>query len=240
MLRVNMRLRGWIRVGITIHLEGDAATRRHLQPRRRLRRQPRFRHLGFGQADPHRREVTNLGLITPSTRARRLARAAVVTGVVAGALLAAVVAAAADNQAAWHKVAVQAKFPVYQPRQTLGLEFDGVLLTRYYGCLEARWGNLRSSKARQFGVYEPAGTSMCGQPGVATQVATAVISGVKVQVLVQCATWPRCTIKDGETRGEFLLFVPEHGAKHYTIQLDSVHVSLSDFLKVARSFTRVR
>lgn len=71
---------------------------------------------------------------------------------------------------------------------------------------------------------------------VATPVATTVFTGVKLHVLGQCATWPRCTIKDGETKGAFLLFAPGRGAKPYTIQLDSAHVS-RDFLKVARSFT---
>jgi len=141
---------------------------------------------------------------------------------------------------AWHKIARRAKFPVYRPRQTLGLNLAGLVLDRD-GCLLADWGKPTfSSQGPHFGVFELAGTIMCGQAGVATQVATAVVNRVRLQVLVQCPTWPKCTIKDGETKGEFLLFLPERGAKHYTIQLDSAHVSLSDFLKVARSFTRVR
>jgi hypothetical protein len=144
-----------------------------------------------------------------------------------------------DNHAIWHKIAQRARFPVYRPTQTLGLKLAGLVLDRD-GCLLAGWGKPPfSSNGPHFGVYEPAGTVMCGQAGVATQVATAVVNGVKAQVLVQCATWPKCTIKDGETKGEFLLFVPERGAKHYSIQLQSMHVSLSDFLKVANSFTRV-
>ena len=141
--------------------------------------------------------------------------------------------------AAWHKIAQRARFPVYRPTQTVGLKLAGLVLNTD-GCLVGGYGNPRSNKGPHFGVYEPAGTVMCGQAGVATQVATAVVNGVKVQVLVQCAAWPKCTTKDGETKGEFLLFVPESGAKHYTIQLQSMHVSLSDFLKVARSFTRVQ
>jgi hypothetical protein len=121
------------------------------------------------------------------------------------------------------------------------VKLAGLVLDRD-GCLLAGWGKppFFQQGPLTFGVYEPAGTVMCGQAGVATQVATAVVNGVKVQVLIQCATWPKCTIKDGETKGGFLLFVPERGAKHYTIQLDSAHVSLSDFLKVAWSFIRVR
>jgi hypothetical protein len=147
---------------------------------------------------------------------------------------------APTNVAAWQTIAEQAKFPVYRPTQTLGLKLAGLVLNRYGGCLLAGWGNPPlSSKGPHLGISEPGDTVICGQPGVATPVATAVINGAKLHVFVQCATWPKCTIKDGETTGRFLLFVPERGANHYAIQLDSAHVSLSDFLQVARSFTRV-
>lgn len=137
----------------------------------------------------------------PCRRTTRVARAALVTVIVAGTLFTAGAAPAADNQAPRHKIAEQAKFPVYRPRQTLGLKLAGLVLDRD-GCLLAGWGKPPfSSKGPHFGVYEPAGTIMCGQAGVATQVATAVVNGVKLHVLVQCATWPRCTIKDGETKG---------------------------------------
>jgi hypothetical protein len=156
------------------------------------------------------------------------------------ALLAAVAAPAANNQATWHEIAQRARFPVYRPRKTLGLKLSGLVLDRD-GCLLAGWGKPPfASKGRHFGLYEPGGSRMCRQAGVATPVRTVVIAGVKVDVFVQCSVWPKCTIKDGETKGIFLLFAPERGGRHYTIQLQSSHVSLSDFLKVARSFTRVR
>jgi hypothetical protein len=149
-------------------------------------------------------------------------------------------AAAGDMAAKWSTVAQRAAFPVYRPLQTLGLRFDGVGLARDTGCLTAGWGNPQSSAGPHFGIYEPGDTSRCGQPGVATQVATATINGVKVEVLVQCAAWPKCTVKDGETNGSLLLFVPERAGKHYAIQLDSRHIPLARFLEIARSFTRVR
>jgi hypothetical protein len=80
-----------------------------------------------------------------------------------------------------------------------------------------------------------------GRPSASdSQVATTTINGVKVGVLVQCPAWPKCTVKDGETDGSFLLFVPEHVSKHYAIQLDGRHISLAHFLEIAKSFTRVR
>jgi hypothetical protein len=142
--------------------------------------------------------------------------------------------------ARWRTVARRAAFPVYRPPEPLGLRFDGVELVRYTGCLTARWGNPQSSAGRHFDLGEPGDTSRCGQPGVASQVATTTINGVKVRVLVQCRAWPKCTVKDGETDGFFLLFVPEHVSKYYAIQLDSRHISLAHFLKIAKSFTRVR
>jgi hypothetical protein len=160
--------------------------------------------------------------------------------VVAATLASAVVAVGASSDAQWRAAASHARFPVYRPQQTLGVVFDGVQLTKETGCLVAGWGNPRSAKGPHFGLYEPGDTSRCGQPGVATTVATTVINDEKVEVLVQCATWPRCGIKNGSTNGTFLLFVPEHVSRHYTIQLDSRHLRLARFLEIAHSFTRVR
>jgi hypothetical protein len=156
------------------------------------------------------------------------------------ALAAVSAAAAGDLAARWSTVAQRASFPVYRPLQTLGLRFDGVELARYTGCLTASWGSRQTHTGPHFDLGEPGDTSRCGQPGVASQVATTTINGVKVRVLVQCRAWPKCTVKDGETDGFFLLFVPEHVSKHYAIQLDSRHISLAHFLEIAKSFTRVR
>jgi hypothetical protein len=149
-------------------------------------------------------------------------------------------AAAGDPAATWGTIAQRAAFPVYRPLQTLGLRFDGVRLARYTGCLTAGWGNPQSQAGPHFGIDEPGDTSRCGQPGVASPVATVTINGVKVTVLVQCPAWPKCTVKDGETDGVLLLFVPERAGKHYAIQLDSRHISLAHFLEIAKSFTSVR
>lgn len=170
----------------------------------------------------------------------RAARAAAVMLVVAAVLVAAVAAVGASGDAAWRAVARKAHFAVYRPQRTLGLVFNGVSLTPYYGCLVASWGNPRSGKGPHFSLGEPADTPRCGQPGVVTQATTTVIKGVTVEVLVQCPTWPRCGIKNGSTNGEFLLFVPERVSAHYAIQLESRHISLVRFLEIAHSFTRVR
>lgn len=148
--------------------------------------------------------------------------------------------AAGDLTGTWRTIAQRAAFAVYRPLQTLGLHFDGVKLVPHTGCLTAGWGNPRSSSGSHFSIGEPADTPRCGQPGVAKQVATTTINGDRVGVLVQCPAWPKCTVKDGETDGFFLLFVPEHVSEHYAIQVESKHISLAHFLEIAKSFTRVR
>jgi hypothetical protein len=146
--------------------------------------------------------------------------------------------AAGDLASTWRTIAQRAAFPVYRPLQTLGLRFDGVKLIPHTGCLTASWGNPKSGPG--FSIGEPANTVRCGQPGVLNRVATTTINGEKVGVLVQCPAWPKCTAKDGETDGFFLIFVPEHVSKHYAIQLGSKHISQAHFLEIARSFARVR
>jgi len=148
--------------------------------------------------------------------------------------------AAGDLSSTWRTIAQRAVFPVYRPLQTLGLRFDGVKLVPHTGCLTASWGNPNSYAGPHFGIDEPANTVRCGQPGVFNQVATTTITGEKVGVNVQCQAWPKCTVKDGETDGYFLIFVPEHVSTHYAIQLDSRHISLAHFLEIAKSFARVR
>lgn len=157
--------------------------------------------------------------------------------VVCVALAAMAAVAAGDLARTWGTIAQRAAFPVYRPLQTLGLRFDGVKLVPHTGCLTASWGNPESGPG--FAIGEPANTVRCGQPGVANQVATTTINGEKIGVTVQCRRWPKCTAKDGETDGFFLIFVPEHVSKQYAIQLESKHISLSHFLEIAKSFTRV-
>ncbi|HWF34389.1 MAG TPA: hypothetical protein VG295_03430 [Solirubrobacteraceae bacterium] len=147
----------------------------------------------------------------------------------------AVTGAGAASPLTWHDAAKRARFHVYRPHQTLGLKQSGLVLD--HGCLLAGWG---TRTGPHFGLYEPGDSVACGQPGEATTVAKAVINGVGVDVLVQCPTLPKCTIKDGERKGELLLFVPERAGSHYSIQLQSMHIALGDFLKVARSFRRIR
>jgi hypothetical protein len=147
----------------------------------------------------------------------------------------------AGNQPSWHTVALQSAFPVYRPRQTLGLKLSLLKLTPCSAntrFLVANYGNSGSNKGPHVHLYESS-PEVCGNPGEASPVTKAAINGVNVQVSVYCnLPVQKCTIKDGFSHG-FLLVFSERGAKRTAIALDSIHVSLSDFLKVARSFTKV-
>lgn len=121
---------------------------------------------------------------------------------------------------------------------TLGIK-PQVLVIKRGGCLISAWGSTRTGNGPHFSIDEPGVTSQCGQPGEAIQVSSATIHTKKVAVLVQCPHLPHCTVRDGETDGVFIMFVPERGAPHYVIQLQSSHVSLHGFVRIARSFVRV-
>lgn len=139
----------------------------------------------------------------------------------------------------WQRVAAHAGSSIYRPRLTPGLRLTSLSVNRY-GCVSASWagsGKLRRSRLR---VSEPSDTVQCGQPGVSTRVASAVIEHRKVAVSVQCAQWPHCTRRDGETTGQFLMMVPEGASGHYLVQLESNRMRMGALLKIARSLAPVR
>jgi hypothetical protein len=138
----------------------------------------------------------------------------------------------------WQQAAARLHAPVYRPRVTLGIR-PQTLAINSGGCLIGGWGSTKTQKGPHFSVDEPGVTPQCGQPGEAVQVSSATIHAKKVAVTVQCPHLPHCTVHDGETDGVFIMFVPERGAPHYVIQLDSSHVSLHGFVRIAQSFVRV-
>ncbi len=166
--------------------------------------------------------------------------AAIGAAAVAAAVVLAVVPAADAGAPGltWQQAAARLHAPVYRPRVTLGITPQPLVINQG-GCLIGGWGSAKTQKGPHFSIDEPGVTPQCGQPGEADQVSTAVIHGKTVTVLVQCRHLPHCTVHDGETDGVFIMFVPESGARHYVIQLQSAHVSLRNLVRVARSFVRV-
>jgi hypothetical protein len=179
---------------------------------------------------------TRLAGVIPRGQSR-VVRAVLCAAVLAA--LAVVPATAAGAPAlTWQQAAARLHAPVYRPRVTMGIKQQPLVINQG-GCLIGAWGSAKTLKGPHFSIDEPGDTSQCGQPGEADEVATTVIHGKKVTVLVQCRHIPHCTVHDGETDGVYIMFVPEKGAKQYVIQLGSSHLSLANLEKVARSFVRV-
>jgi hypothetical protein len=174
--------------------------------------------------------VSHRGQTTVLTAAICAAALAVLGGVQA--------AGAGTPSLTWQQAAARVHTPVYRPRVTLGIK-PQMLAVNQGGCVIGAWGSTKNRKGPHFSIDEPANTSQCGQPGEADQVSSATINGKRVPVLVQCPHIPHCTAHDGQTDGVFIMFVPERGPNHYSIQLESSHVALHGLLRIARSFVRV-
>jgi hypothetical protein len=176
---------------------------------------------------------------------RRAARAASISALVWAVPALAVAPTVADKHAAWHRVAQRAGFPIYRPYRTLGLKLSLLALypckpgTRSPSSLSVVYGK-PGSKGPHFGAFESR-PRICGDPDESTPVTSAVIHGARVRVRVFCRiSGPKCTTKDGFNNG-FLVFLREPGIKHTMIQFSSSnHITLRNFLKVARSFRRVQ
>ncbi len=156
----------------------------------------------------------------------------------AAASVALAVVPAADAGApslTWQQAAARVRTPVFRPRVTLDIRPQTIAVNQG-GCVIGAWGR---TKGPQFSIDEPGVTSECGQPGEANQVATITVNSRKVHILVQCRHLPHCTIHDGSTDGVFIAFVPEPVGKNFTIQLESSHITLHDFVRIAKSFVRV-
>ena len=139
----------------------------------------------------------------------------------------------------WQQAAQRSRFPVYRPRRSSALK-PSVVRVSSSGCVNAVWGSVTTGTSPYLILYQPGESVQCGQAGEANQVATAVIHGTKVNVLVQCNRIPHCSVRDGETQGIFILSVPEPGSPHYSVEFQSHHMLLRDLLTVARSLVRVR
>jgi hypothetical protein len=166
--------------------------------------------------------------------------------VVVGLLAAGAAQAATDIESTtWDQAAADARFPVFQPTQTLGLAVTSVTT---YPCsvpplprkvVSAVYGTPKRSSKRPFFSLTEVYPNLCGNDGEAKPVARRVINGVTADVLVNCAN-VRCrvTAKDGFKNG-FQLYLRRLGAKRTRIEVAATHVSLRNLLRIARSLTRV-
>jgi hypothetical protein len=140
----------------------------------------------------------------------------------------------------WHSLAKRVRFPVYRPHHTLGLK-PRLLLQPCFAhrhSIVASYGG-PGPKGPHFGMYESS-PDWCGNPGESQTVATVVIDGVRVPVRVFCdPVGPKCTTKDGYNHG-FLVSLHKSGPRRTWVQMIGSHLTFHQFMRIARSFTRVR
>ena len=140
----------------------------------------------------------------------------------------------------WHAAHARLSYPIYKPAQTLGYKISS------FGYQPCPGGKSRSSIYATYGTYK--GTLLSntkgfgifeGSPAICSDHAeywpqgTRLIGGVKAALGVYCDVPKHCTLAQGLKNGYILLW--KRGATR--IQMDSSHLTLAQFLKVAGSLT---
>ncbi len=157
-----------------------------------------------------------------------------VIGVVAVLCVGTSLAAAAANP--WPAARARLSYPIFQPTQTLGYKVSGF---GYQPCgtgkskdsVYATYGTYKgvlNAKVKGFGIFEGS-PQICSDHAEFWPVGTRTVGGVKAQLGVYCGPPKHCTLAQGPKNGWILLW-KRSGTR---IQMDGVHLSLSDFLKVA-------
>jgi hypothetical protein len=156
--------------------------------------------------------------------------------VLAGLCVSAALAAAAANP--WPAAHARLSYPIFEPTQTLGYKVSGF---GYQGCgnakskdsLYATYGTYKgvlSAKVKGFGIFEGS-PQICSNPAEYWPVGTRTVGGIKANLGVYCDLPKHCTLAQGPKNGWILVW-RRKGTK---IQMDGVHLSLAQFLKVANS-----
>ena len=164
--------------------------------------------------------------------ARRLTIVAVL--VVLGAS-AAIAAAASDP---WAGAKKRLGYPVYKPAQTLGYKVSSFGYqpcggTKSTDSMYATYGTYKGvllSKTRGFGIFEGS-PNICSDHAEYWPQGTRTIGGVKATLGVYCSPPKHCSLAQGVQNGYILLW--KRGKTR--IQMDSAHLTLAQFLKVASS-----
>jgi hypothetical protein len=149
-------------------------------------------------------------------------------------------AAAANDLTAWKQAAAKVTYPVYAPAATAGLRLDSVKIypCQVIGGTTQVVGSYRGGSGSDAPTFFLAETSpnICGNAGEAKQVATIVLKGHKVQVLVffsnTCTN--DCTVNNGVANGYLLYLVPPVTSRT-KIQFQARHMTLAQVVQVLRS-----
>ena len=152
----------------------------------------------------------------------------------------AIAATAGGDQ--WAAARARLSYPIYKPTQTLGYKVSGF---GYQPCpggkrrssIFATYGTYKGvllSKTKGFGIFEGS-PAICSDHAVFTSHGTRLIGGVKATLGVYCDETTTCPLSQGVKNGFILLW--KRGMTR--IQMDSAHLTLAQFLKVASSLTPV-
>jgi hypothetical protein len=158
----------------------------------------------------------------------------------AGLWASAALAVAAGNP--WPAAHARLGYPIFEPTQTLGYKASGF---GYQSCgtakskdsLDATYGTYKgvlSARVKGFGIFEGS-PQICSNPAEYWPVGTRTVDGIRANLGVYCDLPKRCTVAQGPKNGWILVW-RRNGTK---IQMDAVHLSLAQFLKVANSLKRV-
>jgi hypothetical protein len=143
----------------------------------------------------------------------------------------------------WHAAHARLSYPIYKPAQTLGYKISSF---GYQPCpggkskssIYATYGTYKGtllSKTKGFGIFEGS-PAICSDHAEFDSHGTRLIGGVKATLGVYCDVPNHCPLSKGVANGFILLW--KRGATK--IQMDSSHLTLADFLKVAGSLTAVK
>jgi hypothetical protein len=143
----------------------------------------------------------------------------------------------------WPAAHARLSYAIYKPSQTLGYKVSSF---GYQPCpggkskasLYATYGSYKGAftpKVKGFGIFEGS-PAICSDHAVFTKVGTRTVGGVKATVGVYCDTNNGCKLSQGPKNGWIMLW--NRGKTR--IQLDGVHISLAQLLKVANGLTPVR
>lgn len=143
----------------------------------------------------------------------------------------------------WSAAHARLSYPIYKPVQTLGYKVSSF---GYQPCpggkskasVYATYGTYKGvllSKTTGFGIFEGS-PAICSDHAEFWPQGTRVIGGVKAQLGVYCEVPKHCTLAQGVKNGYILLW--KRGVTR--IQMDSAHLSLANFLKVAGSLKAVK
>jgi hypothetical protein len=158
------------------------------------------------------------------------------------ATLASAAAAAAAAADPWAAAQKRLSYPIFEPTQTLGHKVSSF---GYQPCpggksrssIFATYGSYKGvlmSKTKGFGIFEGS-PAICSDHAEFWPQGTRTIGGVKATLGVYCDVPKHCSLAQGVANGYILLW--KRGKTR--IQMDSAHITLAQFLKVASSLKPV-